>query len=225
MDTERFLRQLDIVPYNEIQDRSASVIGCGAIGRQLSLQLAAIGIPKIQLIDFDTVEDHNRTTQGYRLQDLGEAKVDALQDAIFQTYDDIDIEVCKQRFPHKSIELNPLVFVCVDSIKARKNIWNAVKKTEFELFIDCRMLAENMHVIAILPSMEDMDFYQSTLFSESVEAHGSCTGRMTIYSAGVCAGLATHQFTRHLRKLRINRYKAFNMIAQSYSNLSEGFAD
>ena len=37
----------------------ATVVGVGAIGRQVALQLAAIGIPKLQLIDHDTVEPVN----------------------------------------------------------------------------------------------------------------------------------------------------------------------
>ncbi|HBN76613.1 MAG TPA: thiamine biosynthesis protein ThiF, partial [Planctomycetaceae bacterium] len=50
---------------------SATVIGVGAIGRQVALQLAAIGMPQLQLIDFDAVEASNITTQGYLESDLG----------------------------------------------------------------------------------------------------------------------------------------------------------
>jgi sulfur carrier protein ThiS adenylyltransferase len=42
------------------------VIGVGAVGRQVALQLAATGVPKLQIIDHDTVEFTNVTSQGGR---------------------------------------------------------------------------------------------------------------------------------------------------------------
>jgi len=53
---ERFSRQRDIVPPERIADCKATVIGVGAIGRQVALQLSAMGIPRLQLIDHDRVE-------------------------------------------------------------------------------------------------------------------------------------------------------------------------
>lgn len=46
------------------------------------MQLAALGAPRLTLIDFDTVDATNLTTQGYRHGDLGRLKVEALRDAV-----------------------------------------------------------------------------------------------------------------------------------------------
>ena len=43
MTSERYSRQQDIVPRERILDCKATVIGVGAIGRQVALQLTAIG--------------------------------------------------------------------------------------------------------------------------------------------------------------------------------------
>ena len=64
-EQDRFLRQQDLVPRDRLADIKATVIGVGAIGRQAALQLAAIGVPRIQLVDFDVVDLTNVTTQGY----------------------------------------------------------------------------------------------------------------------------------------------------------------
>lgn len=61
---DRFSRQRDLVPAERLQTLTATVVGVGAIGRQVALQLAALGIQKLRLIDFDTVELTNITTQG-----------------------------------------------------------------------------------------------------------------------------------------------------------------
>src|SRR3954462_12395803 len=72
---DRFTRQADLVPQEKLAGLTASVIGVGAIGRQVALQLAAIGVRRLQLVDFDQVEHSNVTTQGYLRADIGEPKV------------------------------------------------------------------------------------------------------------------------------------------------------
>src|SRR5271157_5184396 len=70
----RFIRQQEFVPQDRLQEIKATVIGVGAIGRQVALQLAAIGCPTIQLIDFDVVDPTNVTTQGYLSSDSRSAQ-------------------------------------------------------------------------------------------------------------------------------------------------------
>jgi tRNA A37 threonylcarbamoyladenosine dehydratase len=76
MTSERYSRQQDIVPRERILDCKATVIGVGAIGRQVAIQLTAIGVPVLQLVDFDHVEISNLATQGYMHKDLERPKVD-----------------------------------------------------------------------------------------------------------------------------------------------------
>lgn len=54
INTDRFQRQSGLIPSERLSQLTATVIGVGAISRQVALQLAAIGTPQIQLIDFDT---------------------------------------------------------------------------------------------------------------------------------------------------------------------------
>ena len=51
----RLRRQQDLVPFEKLRHLHASVIGIGAIGRQVALQLAAIGVRTLSLFDFDIV--------------------------------------------------------------------------------------------------------------------------------------------------------------------------
>ena len=73
MNSDRFSRQNDLVPREKLKNLTATVIGAGAIGRQVAIQLAALGVPRLQLIDFDTVEDANVTTQGYDFEDVNQS--------------------------------------------------------------------------------------------------------------------------------------------------------
>src|SRR6202008_1364928 len=74
---DRFLRQRELVPIELLAKLMVTVIGVGSIGRQVAITLAAIGARRIQLVDFDQVENTNRTTQGYLLEHVGQPKVKA----------------------------------------------------------------------------------------------------------------------------------------------------
>lgn len=80
--TDRFQRQSLLVPRSATEPIAATVIGVGAIGRQVALQLASLGVPQLTLVDFDCVEPTNITTQGYWRSDLGLPKVTATWRAI-----------------------------------------------------------------------------------------------------------------------------------------------
>ncbi len=80
--SDRFTRQQDLIPQDRLASVRATVIGVGAIGRQVALQLAAIGTPRLQLIDFDQVDLTNVTPRGYLASDIGQAKVQSTATAI-----------------------------------------------------------------------------------------------------------------------------------------------
>src|SRR3954462_13921956 len=108
------LRQQDLVPLARLQQLTVSVIGVGAVGRQVALQLAAIGARRLQLVDFDVVDESNITTQGYLAGDVGLPKVSALDAAIKRLDTSIETELVQDRFRRK-LQIGQVVFCCVDS--------------------------------------------------------------------------------------------------------------
>src|ERR1051325_794492 len=75
--SDRYQRQSAILPRERLQDCPVAIIGVGAIGRQVALQLAVMGVGPLTLIDHDTVEAVNLGAQGYLDDDLGRPKVEA----------------------------------------------------------------------------------------------------------------------------------------------------
>jgi hypothetical protein len=94
----RFSRQADLVPQDRLASFQATVIGVGAIGRQVALQLAAIGTPRIQLIDFDVVDATNITTQGFFANEVGMPKVTAVTNTIMGLDDAIRVDAVQDRY-------------------------------------------------------------------------------------------------------------------------------
>ena len=211
---DRFTQQRELVPREQLTNLTVTVIGVGAIGRQVALQLAAIGSSRLQLIDFDTVDVSNLTTQGYLACDIGQPKVLATAQAISRLDDSIQVATIQDRYRTKS-EVGPAVFCCVDSISARAAIWKSISK-QCQFWADGRMLGEIVRVLAA-SDRRGFQQYPTTLFPQAEAQLGSCTSRSTIYAASIAAGIMVHQFTRWLRGIPVDGDTTLNLLAGEYS--------
>jgi len=212
--SDRFVRQQSLVPQERLQRLHVSVIGVGAIGRQVAIQLAAIGCPRVTLFDFDVVDHTNRTTQGYAAADVGTEKVWAARTQMLAIEPEMEVVLVQDRFRPK-YPLGDAVFCCVDSISARTAIWRAVRD-KCQFWADGRMLGETIRVLVAADGVS-RERYAQTLFKPSEAQQGSCTSRSTIYAAGIAAGLMLHQLTRWLRDLPLDCDTTFNLLAGEYT--------
>lgn len=211
---DRFTRQQDLVPSERLSNITGTVIGVGAIGRQIALQLAAIGTPRVQLIDFDHVDLSNITTQGYLASDINRPKVAATADAIHRLDDSIHVDSIHDRYRPK-LRIGEAAFCCVDSISSRQAIWRSVQD-RCQFWCDGRMLGEVLRVLVVTDA-DARARYTKTLFPQAEAQAGSCTSRSTIYAASIAAGLMIHQFTRWLRTLPIDSDVSMNLLASEMS--------
>ena len=214
IDVKRYTRQADIVPADRMADLTATVVGVGAIGRQVALQLAAMGISKLQLIDFDRVEIENLCCQGYLENDLEMLKVDATARMCWLINSQVTVEQVGERF-QRSAAVGDVLFCCVDSIDVRKFIWQAVKD-RVSVFVDTRMSASVARVIAVVDSA-GRKHYPTTIFGADEAYQGSCTAKSTIYTANIAAGLAIAQFTKWLCSLPVDPDICLNILASEMS--------
>jgi len=206
---ERFSRQQDLVPMERLSACKATVVGVGAIGRQVALQLAAMGVPWLQLVDFDRVEESNLASQGYLEEDLGRMKVEATADLCRKINRNLEVHPVVDRFK-RSMEVGNVAFVCVDQIDTRRLIWEAVKN-KVDFFADGRMAAEVLRVL-VASDAASRKHYPTTLFAAEEAYAGSCTAKTTIYCANVAAGLMLAQFAKWLRRLPVDPDLSLNLL-------------
>jgi molybdopterin-synthase adenylyltransferase len=211
---DRDLRQRNIIPPERLAVCRSTVVGVGAIGRQVALQLAAMGIPWLQLIDPDTVEAVNLAPQGYLEDDLGRSKVSATAVLCQQMHHRLETVEYQERF-RRSLTLGNVFFCCVDSIETRRLIWQAVKD-RVDFFCDGRMSAE---VLRVLTAADAASYrhYPTTLFAAAEAYAGACTAQSTIYCANIAAGLMVAQFAKFLRKLPVEADVQVNLLASEVS--------
>lgn len=210
----RFARQEDLVPRDRLAELRATVIGVGAIGRNVAVQLAAIGVPRIQLVDFDVVDFSNVTTQGYFTADVGLPKVEATKAAIGRLDPMLHVECIQDRYRPR-VAIGDAVFCAVDSIDARAAIWRSAQR-QCRFWCDGRMLAEVIRVLAVADS-QGREHYPTTLFAQAEAQVGRCTSRSTIYAANIAAGMMVHQFTRWLRGIPVDRDTSVNLLAGEWT--------
>ncbi|HET6423244.1 MAG TPA: ThiF family adenylyltransferase [Planctomycetaceae bacterium] len=214
---DRFIRQADLVPQSRLAELSITVIGVGAIGRNVALQLAAIGARRLQLIDFDHIDETNITTQGYWRQDLGLPKVAALGRTLTAIEPRLQLDLVPDRFRPQQ-PTGDVVFCCVDSIETRAAIWRGLKdRTQF--WADGRMRGEVLRMLVAVDEVS-RQHYATALFSAGEAQSGACTAQSTIYAATIAAGLLLHQFARWLRGVEIDRDVSFNLLASDLAHVA-----
>jgi len=210
----RDARQRDIVPPDRLAMCRATVVGVGAVGRQVALQLAAMGVPHLQLIDPDTVEEVNLACQGYLETDLGREKVHATADLCRQINPQIEIHSEQGRFRRHG-EVGNVLFCAVDDIEVRRLIWQAAGD-RVQYFTDGRMSAE---VVRVLSAADEASrkHYPTTLFTSAEAYQAACTAKSTIFTANIAAGLMLSQFSKWLRHLPIDKDLTLNLLSAELS--------
>jgi len=237
---ERNTRFKDILKPEVLEKTQAIVVGVGAIGRQLVLQLAAVGVKNIWIIDPEDVEIENLGAQGFFMADMGKPKVEALAELCALVNDQVQIKTSKTKFRKEFVadmkfegeetaDEQFAIFSCVDDMKARKSIWLSFTERFISedgildpraLFVDSRMGAETARVLAV-SSMDGKDWYPRTLFAEGEGLEQSCTSKTTICCANFAAAIVMGQFSKWSRGMMVDKDLLYNILFATVDHDSE----
>lgn len=126
MDLVRQTGVFDPLPWNN----QVAVVGVGALGTALALQLVKLGIEGIRLYDGDTIEAHNIPNQClYGPDDVGRNKATAAAELLRRLTGHPHhgrsefVNVDAPRHLRDRLRYRAL-FVCVDSMSVRSKLWN-----------------------------------------------------------------------------------------------------
>ncbi len=185
-----FHRQLDVIDQPRLARTPITVIGAGAVGSFTVLALAKSGAEHITVWDDDRIETHNLPNQWYRLADVGQLKVEALQQLVFDMTGVRILTVAERFMGQPATE----VTICaVDSMDVRIDIWRLLHPRP-SLYIDARMGAEVGTVKCVGPYGT---WYEDTLYPSSEALHAACTARATMYCASGLAAFIASQVAQY----------------------------
>lgn len=181
LDTRRHMELFDPDTFNT----PVTIIGAGATGSWLALQLAKLGITDITVWDFDVIEEHNIPNQLFGVGAIGDLKAHAVQQLIKR---DTRCEIKIHNEPYTNQRLSGIVFCMVDSMETRQQIWNdAIKmKSAISLYIEPRMGLDVARVYNVVPTdLNHIKEYEDTFYSDDEAEVSACGTSMTVITSAV----------------------------------------
>lgn len=168
------------------------IIGVGATGSWLVLQLAKLGLDNITVWDFDIVEEHNIANQLYEKADIGKLKVDALATHV-KNQTGLDLKVKYTRFEGQ--RLTGFVYLMIDTMAGRKEIWErSIKnKSAVKHLVEPRMGLDEARVYNVSPlDVTQQKGYEACWYPDDeaeVSACGTSVSVVTtaLLTASICA--------------------------------------
>lgn len=190
-----FKRQIALFDPSQHEDVHVVVIGLGNIGSHTTLALARMGIKQFTLIDYDTVEEHNLSSQAYTSShsEYGVLKTDALTTLISEI--DESISVTRMPFPFLEskcvITADTIVVCAVDSMHTRFAICSMLEESGCMVF-DGRMGGGQIELHA-----QRAKEWRKTLVMVADE--DPCSARYISYTSYMIAGVIANAIKRFLQ--------------------------
>jgi molybdopterin/thiamine biosynthesis adenylyltransferase len=180
-----------------------TIIGAGAIGSRVFAALVELGLTSINVIDFDKVEEHNLANQIFTRFDVGIPKVRAcnlwMQRKLAIAEEQLkDIQFFEENALCDDIEIKGTVFLLVDSIQARKDIFAARLRGNMNVYrvIDVRMAATHGNIFTFTPSIRrEYEAWIDTFVDDNEAEMSACGSSLTVgTTASILANLAVWQY-------------------------------
>tara|TARA_E500000305_G_C3984765_1_gene218754 strand:- start:341 stop:994 length:654 start_codon:yes stop_codon:yes gene_type:complete len=205
------LRSQDIA---NLKDVEFHIVGCGAIGSSVAMQLVRLGADNFYLYDFDKVEIQNVGVSQYNEQDVGLPKVGALINHMKRVNTMIKVEGKIDRFTSYDGSKNGILVLGLDSMKARKQIVELLVKCPHkpETVIDGRMGAE--HYQQYIYNNITMSKYDKNWYSDDDADPEPCTRKATSY----CSNMSGSFISNSIKNI-VMKQPYFNEITFNFSTL------
>lgn len=145
--------------------KSALIIGAGSTGSNVAMLLARTGIGSIAIIDGDNLEPWNISGGIFDCSMMGSPKVDSVA-SIVKKATGVEITTMNRMFDGSNVDGQyDFVVIGVDSLEARKDIWDMRGNIARKAWIDGRMGGHSCETYAF---MVDGDQRYLSMYAESV---------------------------------------------------------
>ncbi len=202
-------RHRSVFDATQFQGLPIHIIGCGATGSRIGLSLIELGLRNLHFYDFDIVESHNLCNQVFTSADIGSSKIEAMKRVYCEKTGNTEapdimtfnpIKVCKE--PEIDIDLTGIVFLLVDTMAARREIWEEFisGKDTIPLVIETRMASSYGDINLINPLDPDQEStWLDSLIDDDAAEVSPCGASISVGpTANIIANMAVWQFMHFL---------------------------
>ena len=105
---------------------SAMVVGLGGVGRQAAVQLAALGVPRLHLVDARTIARTTHATEGYPFEDVGRLRAHATAHMCHKINPQLEIHAIPKR-PLTGVDAGDAVFCCPGTPGIRRSLRQSLR--------------------------------------------------------------------------------------------------
>ena len=173
--------QTDLFNPTIITQPTIVIVGCGAINSAVTEALCRMGFNNFVLIDFDSVEDHNRSNKLFNYFDVGK-KVEALKRKIIDIDPEVSIKIIDMIITENSLlPQGDLLIVGFDNMKSRKIVYE--KSKDYSYLIDGRMGGLSYSIYSCdLKNKESREYYEKTLYDDTEAKQERCSAKGIIFN-------------------------------------------
>lgn len=194
--------------FNEIQKARIIVAGIGGIGSNVAFQLARMIPANLTLYDDDNVEMVNMAGQLFSSNDIGEAKVSAIANMIYNYTSMRQVLAIKDKFTSDK-EPGDIMICGFDNMRARRSFFNSwhnhiSDKSEEErskcLYLDGRLSMDTLQILCIRGDDQyNIERYEREFLFADYEADATvCSMKQTTYLACMIGSLMVNLFTNFI---------------------------
>lgn len=197
-----FHRQKDIFDPSKHKE-TISLIGCGSVGSFSAIALSKMGCKLTDIYDSDTIESHNLPNQFYKINQLSLRKSKSL--ALLLNDFSGEMPTPRDNLLEKELLNTDIVISAVDSMAARKLIWENVKASKkVRFYIDSRMGGRIFSLFSVdMKKQQNIRDYETTLVDDSQTAELRCTERTIIFNVLGLASFICNSVSDFLNKKEI----------------------
>ena len=194
--------------FNEIQKARIIVAGIGGIGSNVAFQLARMIPANLTLYDDDNVEMVNMAGQLFSSNNIGESKVNAIANMIYDYTSMKQVLAIKDKFTSDK-EPGDIMICGFDNMRARRTFFNSwynhiSDKSEEEkskcLYLDGRLSMDTLQILCIRGDDQyNIGRYEKEFLFADYEADATvCSMKQTTYLACMIGSLMVNLFTNFI---------------------------
>jgi len=176
-------------------NKQVCLVGTGSVGSFTALALAKMGVKLTKVYDNDIIEPHNIPNQFFRLKDVKKKKTSAIKELV-KDFSGIEIKT-GGLVTFNTAFSEEIIISAVDSMNARKIIWEQVKESKPEFYIDSRMGGKVFSLFTVnMNAPKEIEVYEKSLVDDSVTAQIPCTEKTIIFNVLGLASFICNQISK-----------------------------